>query len=887
MKRCVVLVCCILLSATWVSADSGALCLFSDAGGNDCSFVDNGGIIQVFIIHQLTDGASAAEFRLDVSNTAWAHVGDSWTFPIVIGNSINGASIGYGGCQSGSFLVGTASFVGSSVPANTAIQITNHPDADDVRFVDCENRTLIGAGGTAYVNSSLPCVCESNQVPTLQVEPVGLDFGYVHDTLDLTIANIGGGTLTWGLTESLPWLSLSPFSGTNTGTVTVSVVRLGLATGTHSGYIEVTTNAGNTSVFVSMTVPPTEPILRVSPLAINFGDSGVSTPAYVINDGVGVLDWSVTSNQSWLTVSPLAGSGDTQLLVSVDRSEMPIGAHNGTLTVNCNGGTGTIDVSMYVPNTEPILSVSPLFFDFLPGDFQKTLNVVNVGAGTLDWTITTDQPWLHANPLYGGNYTDVVVYVFDETLIPGMYYGNVYLTSNAGDVTIPVSWEIPPATLEVSPLTLTFNGDVDVQYFDITNIGRGDLTWTVTPNHPRFSVDPVSGVNNQQITVTVDRTGLPEGWYYSGSLAVTSNGGDETVSIQLYVPPPPAPVLSVHPSSLSFGTDSERYLFIDNLGNAVLEWEITSNAGWLSVSPATGTDYGVVTVTVDRTGLPDGAHVSSLSITSNDVSGDIPVDIWVGPLPVLDVNPLQLEFTESDTTGTFSIANTGTGTLEWTVTPDQTWIEIVPPSTGTNNAMVSVIVHPALMPGPGLQAGSIMVNSNGGAEIVYVSYVPPGSSVAGMIGVYSNAEGTSTEFVDETVGLIRVHLIHVYHGGATAAGFKLDMGGVPWVWLGDVWSMTTTLGTSINGVSVGYGYCLASPTYLGMVNFYTVGSTACRQLQIVPDPGALSGNIEVVNCAFDKLAAVGGVGHVNCGVGIPVRQTTWGQIKAMYAPDDD
>jgi hypothetical protein len=887
MKRCFVLACCILLSATWVSAESGALCLYSDAGGNDCSFVDNGGVVHVYIIHQMTDGASAVEFRLDVSNTAWSHVGDVWNFAIVIGNSINGVSIGYGGCQSSPFVVGTAGFMGSSAPANTAIQITNHPDADYVKIVDCDSNVLIGAGGTAYVNSALPCVCQANQVPTLQVDPVGLDFGYLDDTRELTIANIGGGTLNWGLTESLPWLFLSAATGTNTETVTASVVRAELPAGIHSGYIELTTNAGNRSIFVSVTVAPTEPILRVSPMAIDFGETGTSTSAYVINDGVGVLDWSIASDQPWLTVTPPAGLGDSQLLVTVDRADLPIGVYNGTLSVSSNGGTGTIDVSMSVPNTEPILSVSPLFFDFLPGDFQKILHVANVGAGTLEWTITTDQTWLHVNPSSGSNDADVVVYVFDDTLIPGTYYGNVSFTSNAGDVTIPVSWEIPPATLEVTPLILTFNGDVDVQYFDITNIGRGDLTWTVTPNNSRFSVDPVSGVNDQQVAVTVDRTGLPEGWDYSGSLAVTSNGGDETVSIRLYVPPPPTPVLYVIPSALSFGTDSYRSLFVNNAGDGVLEWEITSNAVWLSATPTAGTDFTEIDVHVDRTGLPDGAHTSSLLVTSNGGNITVPVDIWVGPQPVLDVDPVQLSFTPAITTGSFSISNTGTGTLEWTVSASKAWIEIVPPLTGANGATITVNVDPGNVPTPGLQTGSVTVSSNGGTETVYVSYVPPGSGVAGMIGVYSNADGTSTGFVDVSSGVIKVHLIHVNHAGANASRFRLDVSNLTWTWLGDIWSMTTTIGTSVTGVSIGYGSCLAPPTYLGVANFYSAGSTACRLIQIVPDPGALSGNIEVVDCGTSLLAGMGGTASVNCDVGIPVRHTTWGAIKAMYAPDDN
>jgi hypothetical protein len=58
----------------------------------------------------------------------------------------------------------------------------------------------------------------------------------------------------------------------------------------------------------------------------------------------------------------------------------------------------------------------------------------------------------------------------------------------------------------------------------------------------------------------------------------------------------------------------------------------------------------------------------------------------------------------------------------------------------------------------------------------------------------------------------------------------------------------------------------------------------------VADPGALSGQIEGVDCALNKTYPSGGSGRVNpdptcwCGL-IPVQHTTWGAIKAMYEPD--
>src|SRR5207244_3998422 len=55
----------------------------------------------------------------------------------------------------------------------------------------------------------------------------------------LAVSNVGGGTLTWSASDNSTWLTLSPVSGTNSGTVTASVNLTGLTAGTHTAAITV------------------------------------------------------------------------------------------------------------------------------------------------------------------------------------------------------------------------------------------------------------------------------------------------------------------------------------------------------------------------------------------------------------------------------------------------------------------------------------------------------------------------------------------------------------------------------------------------------------------------------------------------------------------------
>ena len=96
--------------------------------------------------------------------------------------------------------------------------------------------------------------------------------------------------------------------------------------------------------------------------------------------------------------------------------------------------------------------------------------------------------------------------------------------------------EVP--VLAVSPAQLDFGADLTAQTLTIRNTGTGTLVWTVTEDQPWLSVDPTSGsttAESDEVTVTIDRTGLSAG-EYSGTVTVTpGTGTSHTVGIQMSI----------------------------------------------------------------------------------------------------------------------------------------------------------------------------------------------------------------------------------------------------------------------------------------------------------------------------------------------------------------
>ncbi len=99
--------------------------------------------------------------------------------------------------------------------------------------------------------------------PALQVSPAALTFSgaTTQQTVTITNGNPSGGPLQWTAIPDRPWMTVQPGSGSTTSSaaVNVTVNRTGLAPGTYTGTIQVTSNNGSSNVAVTLNVSNTPP----------------------------------------------------------------------------------------------------------------------------------------------------------------------------------------------------------------------------------------------------------------------------------------------------------------------------------------------------------------------------------------------------------------------------------------------------------------------------------------------------------------------------------------------------------------------------------------------------------------------------------------------------
>jgi adhesin/invasin len=173
----------------------------------------------------------------------------------------------------------------------------------------------------------------------------------------LNLSNSGGGALNWSVEVStasgVAWLSVSPMSGSVTGTqvvpLTVSVNGTALAPGIHNASVRLTAQgAGNTPQTLAVTLALSAPATIVlTPAALSLitetGVSPASQTFQISNSGGGILGWTATPTTStggnWLSVAPNTGVAPSTLTITVNAASLARGTYSGQITIAATAST--------------------------------------------------------------------------------------------------------------------------------------------------------------------------------------------------------------------------------------------------------------------------------------------------------------------------------------------------------------------------------------------------------------------------------------------------------------------------------------------------------------------------------------------------------------------
>ncbi len=602
--------------------------------------------------------------------------------------------------------------------------------------------------------------------PVLSVTPSLREVPAASGTATFSVSNTGTGTMNWSVSSNQSWLTVSPLSGTNTGTLTAAyTANTGTSARTASLTFTATGATGSPkTVQVTQAGQPVQPVLSVTPALREVPAASGTTTFSVSNTGTGTMNWSVSSNASWLTVSPLSGI-NTGTVTAAYTANTGTSARTVSLTFTASGATGspkTVQVTQAGQTVQPVLSVTPALREVPAASGTATFSVSNTGTGTMNWIVSSNASWLTVSPLSGTNTGTVTA---SYTANTGTSARTASLTFTASGATgSPKTVQVTQAgqtvqpALSVTPSLREVSAASGTTTFSVSNTGTGTMNWIVSSSQSWLTVSPLSGTNTG--TVTAAYTANTGTSARTASLTFTApgaTGSPKTVQVT-QAGQTVQPALSVTPSLREVSAASGTTTFsVSNTGTGTMNWSVSSNQSWLTVSPLSGSNSGTVTAAYTaNTGT--SARTASLTFTASGATGS-PKTVQVTQAgqtvqPVLSVTPSLREVPAASGTTTFSVSNTGTGTMNWIVSSSQSWLTVSPLS-GTNTGTVTASY--TANTGTSARTASLTFTASGATgspKTVQVTQagqtVQPVMSVTPSLREVSAASGTTTFSVSNT-----------------------------------------------------------------------------------------------------------------------------------------
>jgi uncharacterized protein (TIGR03437 family) len=276
----------------------------------------------------------------------------------------------------------------------------------------------------------------------------------------------------------------------------------------------------------------------------------------------------------------------------------------------------------------------------------------------------------------------------------------------------PTSAGSGPATLTLTPL--------------VSNLGAGTYTGTVTLTENLPPVLAPLGPNSSSFSVAL---------IVSAQATITSISAGDAFSITAGGPAPP-------PSLVTIRTNGAAAAFTASV----------TGGNWLSVTPASGTTPGPITLTVNPAGLAPGTYFCHLLIQGpiNTLDEPVQLDILGTAPPVpeqLTVTPssLTLSGPVGAATGILKV-NVVSGPGYFTISPPGLGFQVTPPSSNNQYNAPATIQFSIPAAVPGIYQASIAITWPGGSATIPITYTVTASpntppTIGAIVGSGSSVPG--------------------------------------------------------------------------------------------------------------------------------------------------
>ena len=302
---------------------------------------------------EVSQSASNPEFSLDTNNLEFTSDSGSKTFKIT----------------------SNTSWTVSSSQTWCDVSPTTGSSGGNVTVKVEENTSTAERTATITVKSEVGDftvkVIQSGATAVLSLDTSSLDFASGSGTKSFKITS----NTSWKVSCDQTWCSVSPTSGNNDGSITVNVQE-NSSTAERTATISIKSEVGD--FVVKVTQGGAGATLSLDTNSLEFA-SGSASKTFKINSNT---SWTVSSNNSWCSVSPTSGSNDGSVTVKVTENTS---TNARTAIVTIESGTITKTLSVMQSGAAPAPPVSQ-DRTFTVGGVRFTMIAVEGGTFTMGAT---------------------------------------------------------------------------------------------------------------------------------------------------------------------------------------------------------------------------------------------------------------------------------------------------------------------------------------------------------------------------------------------------------------------------------------------------------------------------------------------------------------------
>jgi hypothetical protein len=326
------------------------------------------------------------------------------------------------------------------------------------------------------------------------------------------------------------------------------------------------------------------------------------------NAGYGELQYSLETDQSWITLSKTTGTTPDSFFVLVNTDFLDYGTYQGRVKlIDILHQDSAAFIPIFLSITGPLIDIEPDSLHFkalaeIGPPSEQTIIVHNSGSSEINFNLRTTTNWLRLNKLTGTNEEIVRVGCDISSLVAGEYQGFVIVTDE-GALNNPESLGVSLTVHTNMPYMVSLPPEIKIRLYHgetmsdsvrIVNLGSSVINWQASCDATWAELHNDSGQENDVLAYTIVTAPLDTGVYLDSIVIRDSLAFNNPLIVPIEVSVSVADTVVIIPAQARIGEQFQTPLYLHS-HNALL-------SGTLQF------EYDLTLLTVDSLGPPLGGN---------------------------------------------------------------------------------------------------------------------------------------------------------------------------------------------------------------------------------------------------------------------------------------